>query len=575
MLAMLVPGSPARAAAATPTLVVDNPGALEDQRPITVTGAGLTPGETLYFMECQSNGGLCTYASGPPGTVDHTGHLTLTATAQRYIHDYMFIPPNVDCAYQECGIALVRRGDFEDGYQVVAETVGHFDRTQSPSLSVAVEAPAPLPAVLSTRLIGRGFTPGSQVLASRCTSFPLSRFGHAVEHCDRQQSATADAAGNVAVPIELRRITVGTDIDCADPEWQCTVRLDGPGYTTVARTRLVFDPASFPPPAPTITVSPTPVRHVAATVTVRGQGFRADRDVFVAGAGGSVTVRTDAAGTFVTPLTVQRYNLRYPGGTVAQPIVDCADPGACTVGATTGPDDEPASTPIAFAARSDDPVLVLDGATVTEGNGITNASFRVHLDRPSTAPVTFSYDSGIATSPADPDLSYAFGTEEIPPGQTELSVPFVVHGDRLDEPDHHTGFPVIELTGAQLSGRPIIPIEVRDDDPRPALRIGSTTVRERDDNSFAFAPLTLNAPSGRAVTVGYVVHHDTARAGRDYVRARGTVVIPAGQITGRIPVVILGDGAHETSERFTVAIDGAVNARIADGDANVTIHDDD
>ena len=243
--------------------------------------------------------------------------------------------------------------------------------------------------------------------------------------------------------------------------------------------------------------------------------------------------------------------------------------------ASTGPDDAPASAPIVFAAHSDDPTLVLDGATVTEGNGTTHTAFRVHLDRPASVPVTFWYESGINSSPPDPDLSYAFGVEVIPAGQTQLSVPIVVHGDRLDEPDHHTGYTVNYLEGAQLSGRPFIPMTIRDDDPSPALRVGSTTVRETDGPAFAFVPVTLNTPSGRNVRVDYVTHHGTARASHDYVRIRGTLVIPAGQRIGHIAVVILGDRIHETSERFRVTIDDAVHARIADADANVTVHDDD
>ena len=154
-------------------------------------------------------------------------------------------------------------------------------------------------------------------------------------------------------------------------------------------------------------------------------------------------------------------------------------------------------------------------------------------------------------------------------------MPIVVHGDRLDEPDHHTGFTLIYLTGGNSLGRAFIPMTILDDDPRPAVRVGSTTVRETDGPSFASVPVTLNAPSGRDVTVDYVTHHDTARASHDYVRTRGTLTIPAGQTSGRIPIVVLGDRTHETSERFRVTIDDAVHARIVDGVANVTVHDDD
>jgi hypothetical protein len=314
--------------------------------------------------------------------------------------------------------------------------------------------------------------------------------------------------------------------------------------------------------------------HVAATVTVTGHGFRPDHDVYVTGPGAWTTVHADASGTFTTPLAVQRY-LEPTAVTTESSLVDCAKPGVCGVSASTGPDDPEVTAPITFAKHSDDPTLVLDGATVAEGNGAVPATFRVHLDRPATVPVTFWYASGIGGAPYDPNLTYAFGTEEIPAGQTELTVPFVVHGDRLDGQDRKATFSVIELTGAQLAGPPLIPITIRDDDPAPDVRVGSTTVRERNGPQFAFVPVTLNAVSGRDVRVDYLLHHDTARPGTDYVRTTGTLVVPAGQRSGRIPVVILGDHVHETSERFHVTIDDAVHAHIADDQATVTIHDDD
>ena len=123
-----------------------------------------------------------------------SGDLTLTAIAHRYIHDYMDIPPPIDSAYEDCGFALVRRSDDEDGYRVIAETVGHFARTQAPAFSASIEAPAPLAAVVSTRVLGHGFTPGTSVYASRCIVATSDAAGRVGEACDQQDSAVADGA---------------------------------------------------------------------------------------------------------------------------------------------------------------------------------------------------------------------------------------------------------------------------------------------------------------------------------------------------------------------------------------------
>jgi hypothetical protein len=320
-----------------------------------------------------------------------------------------------------------------------------------------------------------------------------------------------------------------------------------------------------------ITVTPLPLRHVAAEVTVTGHGFRPLHDVDVSGPGGGATATADAAGSFTTDFEVQRYVRSTVS--IYGTVVDCATPGACAVIATTGPDDLPAAAPITFAAHSDDPTLVLDGATVQEGNGETRQRLRVHLDRPASVPVEFWILAGFGAG--DPDLRAGFAIATIPAGQTELTVPFTLYGDRLDEPDHHTAFGIISLTGAQLAGPPLVPITVRDDDPQPALRVGSTTVRETDGPQFVSVPVTLNAPSGRDVTVQWVTHHDTARESRDYIRLRGTLTIPAGQQRGTVTVAVLGDRVHETSERFRLTLDDPVHATIADDDAFVTVHDDD
>ena len=155
-------------------------------------------------------------------------------------------------------------------------------------------------------------------------------------------------------------------------------------------------------------------------------------------------------------------------------------------------------------------------------------------------------------------------------------MPIVVHGDRLDEPDHHTGFTVIDLTGAQLAGRAFIPMTILDDDPRPALRVGSTHGARDRRAAFASVPVTLNAPSGRDVTV-HLRHAPRHRTRVARLRPHpGTLTICGRRDhAARITIVILGDRTHEASERFRVTLESAVHARIADGDANVTVHDDD
>jgi chitinase len=59
------------------------------------------------------------------------------------------------------------------------------------------------------------------------------------------------------------------------------------------------------------------------------------------------------------------------------------------------------------------------------------------------------------------------------------------------------------------------------------------------------------------------------------VDTTGTLVIPPNRIGTAIAVVILGDKVHESSETLLVTIDSPTHATVGDGDAVLTIHDDD
>jgi hypothetical protein len=76
------------------------------------------------------------------------------------------------------------------------------------------------------------------------------------------------------------------------------------------------------------------------------------------------------------------------------------------------------------------------------------------------------------------------------------------------------------------------------------------------------------------VTVQYATANGTATAGSDYQPASGTLVIPAGQTTGTITVLVNGDRLAEPNETFVLNLSNPINAIIADGQALGTILDD-
>ena len=78
------------------------------------------------------------------------------------------------------------------------------------------------------------------------------------------------------------------------------------------------------------------------------------------------------------------------------------------------------------------------------------------------------------------------------------------------------------------------------------------------------------------VTITYSTANGTATAGSDYVAVvAGSVTIPAGALTGNLPVTINGDTTVEPDETFTVTVASATNATLGATTATGTIINDD
>jgi hypothetical protein len=108
----------------------------------------------------------------------------------------------------------------------------------------------------------------------------------------------------------------------------------------------------------------------------------------------------------------------------------------------------------------------------------------------------------------------------------------------------------------------------------PSLRIGDVTVTEGNTGTVAaLFTVTLSAVTDQPVTVAYATASGTATAGSDYQTASGTLIIPAGQTTGTITVLVNGDRLGELNEAFSVNLSSPMNAFIVDSQGVGTILD--
>ena len=222
------------------------------------------------------------------------------------------------------------------------------------------------------------------------------------------------------------------------------------------------------------------------------------------------------------------------------------------------------------------PALSINDVSVTEGNsGTTAATFTVSLNTPSGRAVSVDYASANGTALAPTDYGAVNGTLVFAPGQTSKQLTIAVQGDTLDEDDETFFVNLLNAVNATIADAQGVGT-ILDDDPVPSLSIDDVVVTEGNSGTFnATFTVSLDAASGRQVTVNYATADGTAIAPGDYQARSGTLTFAAGQTSRPVNVPIVGDTIDENNESFTVNLSGAVNATIADAQAVGTIIDDD
>jgi hypothetical protein len=111
---------------------------------------------------------------------------------------------------------------------------------------------------------------------------------------------------------------------------------------------------------------------------------------------------------------------------------------------------------------------------------------------------------------------------------------------------------------------------------QPEISIGDAQVTEGDGTATATLNVSLSQPSTSTVMVDYQTENGSASAGSDYFASSGTVTFTPGVTSQSVMVTIIDpDMQPENTESFSVKLDNAVNATIADDTGVVTILDDD
>lgn len=228
------------------------------------------------------------------------------------------------------------------------------------------------------------------------------------------------------------------------------------------------------------------------------------------------------------------------------------------------------------AAADQNPTVTINDVTVTESDsGTTTAVFTIRLTQSSKNRTTVTYGTDNGTAKAPGDYAATSGQLVFAPGVTTKTVSVDVVGDTTYEGDEYfylyVGSPNALVPDNQGQAT------ILDDDPRPYVSVGNTTVVEGNTGTAtANFPVTLDRASANDVRVRYETSNGSAAAGADYAYTHGTLTIPAGQTSATIAVPVNGDILDEgISEYFYLALSAPVGALVFGGTAYAIVVDDD
>jgi hypothetical protein len=114
---------------------------------------------------------------------------------------------------------------------------------------------------------------------------------------------------------------------------------------------------------------------------------------------------------------------------------------------------------------------------------------------------------------------------------------------------------------------------------QPAASIADLSRPEGNVQNNATLTVTLSSPAILPTTITFATAPDTganpATVGSDYTAATGMVTFAVGETEKTITVPIIGDLLNEPDETFRVVLSSPVGVTLADGEAIVTIENDD
>jgi Calx-beta domain-containing protein len=219
--------------------------------------------------------------------------------------------------------------------------------------------------------------------------------------------------------------------------------------------------------------------------------------------------------------------------------------------------------------------VYVNDTSVAEGNsGTTNAVFTISLS-PARGTVSVDWATSSGTATSGTDFTASSGRVSVSKTTPTVQVAVPVIGDPINESNETFNVNLSNASGGTI-GDALGVGTITNDDAQPTISINDVAVTEgTSGTTVAVFTVTLSAPSGQTVTVGYAIADGTAVAPGDYATASGTVSFVPGEAAKPVNVSVKGDTIDEGDEIYRLDLSGATNASIADAQGIGTITDDD
>ncbi len=218
--------------------------------------------------------------------------------------------------------------------------------------------------------------------------------------------------------------------------------------------------------------------------------------------------------------------------------------------------------------------LTVDDVSVVEGDSGTRVAIIVVRSSAPAPPGGISFDAAIVDGTADSadyDRPPAF-RGEISAGFSEAEIGFIVHGDRVVEPDETFFMDLSNPVGAEIDDARGM-VTILTDDRLPRLTVDDAVAVEGGSLQF-IARLDIPAgPGGVSFDVATV--DGTALADVDYARLSGSrIEIPDGERLAVVPIDTLADALIEGEEFLWLDVANVLGAEPGALQARGTVSDE-